>query len=127
MAPKLKQAVWCMSKIVLSNQRAELEGGFFTCLQQKRDLCSLQNGEQLPVYSVRPTAPDAVVLPHHNIQFILGLNRDCFFKIVGIYREVHFNINYDVSPCLQFSGISPENVQFDGGLAGGGMPAAHCR
>ncbi|KAJ7693778.1 hypothetical protein B0H14DRAFT_825480 [Mycena olivaceomarginata] len=87
MAPKLKQAVWCMSKIVLSNQRAELEGGFFTCLQQKRDLCSLQNGEQLPVYSVRPTAPDAVVLPHHNIQFILGLNRDSFLKIVGIYRE----------------------------------------
>jgi hypothetical protein len=108
----MKQALWSLSKVVLSNRLKEVEGGFFTCLHQTRELRTIQNGEQIPIYSVRPAAVDAVVLPHHNHQFIFELNHGCLPQILGIYREVGCEtLSNHQCPCLTKSpGISTGNV-----------------
>ncbi|KAJ7796558.1 hypothetical protein B0H14DRAFT_2914499, partial [Mycena olivaceomarginata] len=87
MSAPMKQALWSLSKVVLSNRLKEVEGGFFTCLHQTRELRTIQNGEQIPIYSVRPAAVDAVVPPHHNHELTSEPNRGCLPQILGIYRE----------------------------------------
>ncbi|KAJ7832418.1 hypothetical protein B0H14DRAFT_2803096 [Mycena olivaceomarginata] len=79
MSPRMKQALWSLSRVVLSDQFKELEGGFFTCLHQTRELRTIQNGEQFPVYSVRPAALDAV--------FIFELNQGFWPQILRIYQK----------------------------------------
>jgi hypothetical protein len=96
----MKQALWSLSRVVLSDQFKELEGGFFTCLNQTRELRTIQNGEQFPVYSVRPAALDAVVLPHHNHEFIFELNQGFWPQILRIYQKVGQDFNYPCS-CRQ--------------------------